>query len=567
VERVEEEARVALLPHRFAIDGSSVLRGSGAAVVYATGRRTEFGKVAALSVEVRRPPTPIEREVTRTVRSLTAVAVVMGLAFFAYGVAIGRPLWVNVVFMLGIIVANVPEGLLPTLTLALAMGGLRLARKKVLVKSLNAVEALGSVEVICTDKTGTLTKNELAVTSVVDALTGEPQGDGPRRALLEAAVAASEIHEQGGALTGDPLDVAAATALRRMGGDPVALSREVVRHIAFDVERRRAAGVLARGGSRLFAVKGAWEVVRPHLSLPPEALALGDAAVRRLASQGLRVIAVASRELAAAEVDAPEAAIEEGLELRGLLCLSDPLRDEVPDAVARCKEAGVRVILVTGDHPDTARAIAGLAGILPRDASADGVLTGDHLERMREDELVTRLRGGLNVFARTTPEQRLKIVGAVKRMGLLVAMTGDGVNDAPALRAADVGIRHGRGRHRRGAGGRADRAARRRFREHRGRCGGGAHRLRQHAQVHELRARQQRARDRALPGLRGAARAARAHGAASPLHRSRQRSAPGHRARARAARRRGHEAAAPGQVRAPARRQAAPAQLHVPGAP
>jgi sodium/potassium-transporting ATPase subunit alpha len=228
-----------------------------------------------------------------------------------------------------------------------------------------------------------------------------------------------------------------------MGGDPLALSREVVRHVAFDVDRRRAAGVLARGESRVFAVKGAWEVVRPHLSLQAEALALGDAAVRRLASQGLRIIAVASRELAAAEVDAPETALEQRLELHGFLCLSDPLRDEVPNAVARCKDAGIRVILVTGDHPDTARAIAGLAGILPRDAGADTVLTGDQLERLRESEIVERLRGGLNVFARTTPEQKLKIVGAVKRMGLLVAMTGDGVNDAPALRAADVGIAMG----------------------------------------------------------------------------------------------------------------------------
>ena len=423
--------------------GCSVLRGSGAAVVYATGRRTEFGKIAALSVEVRRPPTPLEREVTRTVRILTVVAVVLGLAFFAYGVAIGRPLWVNVVFMLGITVASVPEGLLPTLTLALAMGGMRLAKKKVLVKSLNAVEGLGSVEVICTDKTGTLTRNELAVTGVVDALTGEPLADAPRRSLLEAALAASEIHGQAGALTGDPLDVAAATAFSRMGGDPLALSREVVRHIAFDVERRRAAGVLARGESRVFAIKGAWEVVRPHLALPEESLALGDAAVGKLASQGLRIIAVASRKLDAAEVDAPEAALEERLELHGFLCLSDPLRDEVPDAVARCRDAGIRVILVTGDHPDTARAIAGLAGILPRDAGPDAVLTGDLLERLRESEVVEKLRGGLNVFARTTPEQKLKIVGAVKRMGLLVAMTGDGVNDAPALRAADVGIAMG----------------------------------------------------------------------------------------------------------------------------
>ncbi len=380
--------------------GCSLLRGSGTAVVYATGRRTEFGRIATLSVQVRRPPTPLEREVSRMVRILTILAVVMGAAFFGYGLAIGRGIWINVVFMVGIIVANVPEGLLPTLTLALAMGGLRLAKKKVLVKSLNAVEALGSVEVICTDKTGTLTKNQLAVTGVVDALSGEVLDDPARRTLLEIAVAASEIHQQAGALTGDPLDVAAGEALRKMGGDPLVLSRDVVRHIAFDVQRRRAAGVLAGSESRRFAIKGAWEAVRPLVRASPEGLVTGDETVRRLASKGLRIIAVASRRLAPAEVDAPEASLERDLELHGFLCLSDPLRDEVPAALVRCHSAGIRVILVTGDHPVTARAIAEHAGILSKDSPSHVVLTGDALESMREAEIVERLKAGVSVFAR-----------------------------------------------------------------------------------------------------------------------------------------------------------------------
>ena len=422
--------------------GCSILRGEGVAVVYATGRRTEFGKIAQLSVEVKRPPTPLEREVSRMVRILTAVAVVMGLAFFAYGLARGRPLWVNVVFMLGIIVANVPEGLLPTLTLALAMGGLRLAKKNVLVKSLNAVEALGSVEVICTDKTGTLTKNDLAVTAVV-GLDGAELGADAHRGLLEIAVAASEIRAQGDAWTGDPLDVAAARALATAGGDPLALSRDVVRHLAFDVQRRRAAGVLTHGELRRFALKGAWEVVRDHVALTAEQRREGDATVQRLASRGLRILAVAARSLAQAELGAAEEVLEQRLELSGFLCLSDPLRDEVPAALSRCHAAGIRVILITGDHPDTARAIAQQAGIVPVDAPPECVLTGDRLEALREDAIVERLEAGVNVFARTTPEQKLKIVSALGRMGLLVAMTGDGVNDAPALRAADVGIAMG----------------------------------------------------------------------------------------------------------------------------
>jgi sodium/potassium-transporting ATPase subunit alpha len=158
----------------FAFAGCSVLRGSGTAVVYATGHRTEFGKIAALSRDVRRPASPIERETTRMMRVLTVIAVAMGVLFFAYGVATGRSLWVNIFFMLGIIVANVPEGLLPTLTLALSMASVRMAKKNVLVKTLHAVETLGAVHVICTDKTGTLTKNELAIAAVVDPIRGEP---------------------------------------------------------------------------------------------------------------------------------------------------------------------------------------------------------------------------------------------------------------------------------------------------------------------------------------------------------------------------------------------------------
>jgi len=425
--------------------GCTLLRGSGTAVVYATGVRTEFGKIAALSVEVKRPPTPLEREVALMVRVLTVVAVVMGLAFFAYGVAVGRSIWVNVVFMVGIIVANVPEGLLPTLTLALAMGGVRLARKKVLVKSLNAVEALGSIEVICTDKTGTLTKNELAVTSVVDGVSGEPLNEAACRELLEVALAASEIHQGAKGLTGDPVDVAAAALMAKTGGDALELSRDILRHFAFDVQRRRAAGVLKRRDGWRFAIKGAWEVVRPHLrhNFSSEDRIRCDETVRRLASQGLRIIAVASRRLDADEVQAPEAKLETELELNGFLCLSDPLRDEVPAALQRCHRAGVRVVLVTGDHPDTARAVAEQAGILSSSAPTEAVLTGDALEAMREADIARRLEAGVRVFARTTPEQKLKIVSAVKHLGLLVAMTGDGVNDAPALRAADVGVAMG----------------------------------------------------------------------------------------------------------------------------
>ncbi len=416
--------------HNLVLAGCSVLRGSGRAVVFATGRFTEFGKIAALSVQVTRPPSPIERELARMIRILTVVATAMGVAFFAYGVARGRPLWVNLVFMMGIIVANVPEGLLPTFTLSLAMGAVRLARKNVLVKSLSAVESLGSVQVICTDKTGTLTRNELALVGLF-AADGTPlDGD---RTLLECALGACQLHEASGKPSGDPLDVAIARAL------PDAANTEVLRPIPFDVQRRRAAGIVRRNAGLELCVKGAWEALAPMLSTRPRA---ADATMRRLASEGKRVIAVARRGLRDEQVALPLPELEQGLELLGFACFADPLREEVPDAVQRCHQAGIRVLLVTGDHPDTARAIAASAGIV---ASADesAVLTGDVLERATEAGLIERLGAGVRVFARTTPEQKLKIVSALKRMGLLVAMTGDGVNDAPALRAADVGVAMG----------------------------------------------------------------------------------------------------------------------------
>ncbi len=433
--------------------GASVVRGSGLALVYATGPRTEFGKIALLSTHVRRPPTPLEQEVARTVRVLTAIALTMGVLFFAYGLAMGRPLWLNVVFMLGIIVANVPEGLLPTLTLALAMGSVRLARKNVLCRSLNAVEALGAVEVICTDKTGTLTENRLAIAQVVAPLGATPLAAAHRLALLEAAMLACEIHGAQAQLSGDPLDVAIARMLQAEGGDALAVNATVTRHIAFDVQRRRAAGIGPWQGRVSFASKGAWEAVRDEVTtfMDGDAQRAADAAVllridatvRQLAAAGARVIAVAVRTLDATAQHGSLTELESGLLLLGFLACDDPLRPEVPDALARCRAAGIAVVLITGDHPDTAHAIAVRAGLIEPDAAAQTVMRGEQLEALRERDLVAHLQAGTRIFARTTPEQKLKIVAALKHMGKVVAMTGDGVNDAPALRAADVGVAMG----------------------------------------------------------------------------------------------------------------------------
>ena len=437
--------------------GCAILQGSGMAVVYATGGRTEFGKIASLSEEIRREPSPMERETGHMVRVLTVIAAIMGGAFFVYGLFTGRPLWLNLVYMLGIIVANVPEGLLPTFTLSLAMGSLRMARKNVLVKSLTAVEALGAVHAICTDKTGTLTRNTLAATRLADALRGGSVPPERERAMLRLALIASDVRPRGGGYSGDPLDVAIAERYRQAGGDPDEIASRTLRHFPIDIRKRREAGLYGYQEEDLFAIKGAWEALRPLVrtiedsgsgrAAPADAsrLALADAAMAGLAAQGLRVIALAHHRLAPGTPrDALEETLERELVLSGFIGLEDPLRPEVPGAVAVCRQAGIRVILITGDHPQTAQAIARQAGILaeaPADARA--LITGQELERLREHELIERLREGTCIFARTTPEQKMKIVLALKRMGWVTAMTGDGVNDAPALKAADVGIAMG----------------------------------------------------------------------------------------------------------------------------
>ncbi|MBI4083868.1 MAG: cation-transporting P-type ATPase [Candidatus Lambdaproteobacteria bacterium] len=440
-----------------AFAGCAVLKGNGEAVVFATGDRTEFGTIASLSQDIRRTVSPLERETNRMVRVLSAIAVCVGILFFAYGVVIGNSLWMNLVWMLGIIVAFVPEGLLPTLTFSLAIGSLRMARRNVLVKGLNAVEAMGALHVICTDKTGTLTLNRLAVTHLVDGLRGEPLAGTGRAGFLRLAVIASEVRAGAAGFTGDPLDVAVVDLYAAEVGAPEPLLANTRRHFAFDVRKRREAGLYAGEDEIVFALKGAWESLRPlvaALSDPgggppvgaePEALERIERNVAELASHGLRVIALAHRPLAAPpEPGTPQETLEQGLVFDGLMGIEDPLRPEVPAAVAACRGADIRVILVTGDHPDTAEAVARRAGILgAEEAPGRHTMTGRELEALREAELIERLRDGILVFARTTPEQKMKIVLALKRMGLVVGMTGDGVNDAPALKAADVGIAMG----------------------------------------------------------------------------------------------------------------------------
>jgi sodium/potassium-transporting ATPase subunit alpha len=415
--------------------GTLVVSGSGSVVAYATGMATEFGKIAHITGKVVEEISPFQVEITRVTRIVTAIAVASGAVFFALGGLVGRSFWANFLFAIGIIIALVPEGLLPTVTLSLAMGSQRMARRNALVKSLNAVEALGSVDLICTDKTGTLTQNLMTVKKF--------QGPNDGTMACTVALLCSNVTETTDGMTGDPTE----TALYRYAKERISVQAERLAEAPFDTERKRMATLHRVNGQLLVLVKGAGESVLPlctafqqdgaNKPLDPataEALAGQN---RSMAAEGLRVIALAYREL---EV-APEGELpEEGLTFAGFMGLEDPPRKEVPLALANCRSAGIRVIMITGDAGLTAAAIARQIGLL---SGAPLIIEGRQIASMPDEQLREELQKDNLIFARMSPQNKMQVVSLLIEQGHRVAVTGDGVNDAPALKKAHVGIAMG----------------------------------------------------------------------------------------------------------------------------
>ena len=452
------DSRVPILQAReLVFSGTNATGGGATGVVFATGMGTELGRIAALSERTGTEESPLEIEVRRLALIIAAVAVGLGVAFVPVAtLGAGLPLTDAVLFSIGLLVGNVPEGLLPVITLALAVGVRGLVRRGALVKRLSAVEALGAASVICTDKTGTLTQNRMAAEAVwIDgarsALDAPEPGAGAGR-LGDALAACSNADLEAGA--GDPTELGLLAAAHSLGRETTVADREAARRgqMAFDPELKRMSTIDAGQDGLVLHSKGAPEAllglcdrIQDRVGEVRELDSAGrDAVIEAVAEnarEGLRVLAVAERSVAPDEPMSDRERLERDMCLLGLVMLLDPPRAEVKDAVRRCHTAGIRVLVVTGDHGLTAAAIARRVGI-----GHDGlkVVSGEEVDAMSDADLDRLLRGGQElVFSRSSPESKLRIAESLREEGHVVAMTGDGVNDAPALRQADIGVAMG----------------------------------------------------------------------------------------------------------------------------
>jgi len=444
--------------------GTYVVGGRAKVLCVATGMETELGRIAASLEEVETGKTPLEEELDRFGRWIGGILLFLAAMVFALEYLKGGELVESLLASAALAVAAVPEGLPAIATMVLAIGALRMARRNAIVRKLSAIETLGSCNVICSDKTGTITRGEMRVRRVfidgrdLDAGRLAQEASDPkcgalvdRLALMSILYADVTIEENGGGVVfrGLPTEVALAEFGYRAGHRPRdAEDYRRVRTLAFDRVRKRKSTIHEFKDGLLVITFGAPELLlnvcsRIELGDGPKPMDEAERArllevVEEYASQGLRTLGAAYKLAGPEALNGKAEEVESELTFLAILGISDPPREGVREAVEIARRAGIRVIMVTGDHEATAVAIAREVGI-----ETAGSVTGRELDSMTDDELLKRLRGGVNVFARVTPEHKLRIVRLLKAEGYVVAMTGDGVNDAPALKSADVGVAMG----------------------------------------------------------------------------------------------------------------------------
>jgi len=429
-----------------AFRGTLVTHGRATGLVVATGARTQLGQVAALLNREADRGTPLQRRLAAFGKRLSLVVLAICALVFGIGVLRGEPVLLMALTAISLAVAAIPEALPAVVTVLLALGARRMVRLNALVRRLPSVETLGSVTVICSDKTGTLTQNRMQVR------TQRRWGDVPERELWLAALLCNDaVPDAAGHWAGDPTETALAEAAVAAGLSVSELPRAHPRQHEwpFDSDRKRMSTLHADGEAWISITKGAPETVLPSCTFAAGATGdhlLDTADVLRvaaaMAAQGMRVLAIARRRWSDSPAGATADDVEAGLTLIGLVGLTDPARPEVRAAVADCRTAGITPVMITGDHPATALAIARELHIVEADDTK--VLTGPELATLDDAQLAARV-ADTRVYARVDPAQKIRIVAALQSIGHFVAMTGDGVNDAPALRRADIGVAMGRG--------------------------------------------------------------------------------------------------------------------------
>ncbi len=440
--------------------GSSIAYGRGTAIVTATGMSTEMGKIAGMMMEEDKTPTPLQRKLEATGKTLGLAAMGICAGIFCIGLLRQLPPFDMFMTSVSLAVAAIPEGLPAIVTIMLALGVQRMAKENAIVRKLPAVETLGSANVICSDKTGTLTQNKMTVVDIfapsnpATPLTADDKTALKRSVLQHATLCNNTVVEGIGedkTYLGDPMETALVRAAFKMGVDKLQVEAEWPRvgEMPFDSGRKRMSTIhRTPQGDYLVITKGAPEILLkrctqyyPHPGKPAafdgQALRMALKQNEAMAEQALRVLGVACKRVAT--MPTSEEAAESGLTFLGLLGLIDPPREEAKAAVATCKAAGIKPVMVTGDHLATAVAIAGQLGIMQH---GDKAMTGAELLGMDQEELEAVINQ-VSVFARVSPEHKVRIVKAYQAHGHVVAMTGDGVNDAPALKAADIGCAMG----------------------------------------------------------------------------------------------------------------------------
>ncbi len=460
---------------------TSVAKGQGKAVVYSTGMDTQFGRIANLTQTIKEEESPLQKEIALTAKYDFMIAVAVGLVFFISSfLFLHVSLGTSILFMIGVMVACVPEGLQVTVSSALAINVLKMVRQNVLVKRLSAVQTLGSVTVICTDKTGTITKGEMTVNKLwvndyvvdVSGLGYKPEGDltvngqplqegqtGALQKLLEIAALCNGAkldppsdRNKNWSVIGDPTDGAllVATLKSSVNIQDAIAEKPMIHILPFSFERKRMTTVHSSNGDVYIYSKGAPRSILDVCTkvlvdgkvedLTAEKMESAESRIHDFANQGLRVIAVAYKKMPKTEYG-KDVDVESNLIFVGLAAMRDPPRIEVKDAVLKAKQAGVKTVIITGDYGPTAEAIAKEVGIAERDCCQ--VIRGVDLDDLSDQDVIDEVKKGNVIFARVAPEQKLRIVKALKKSGEIVAVTGDGANDAPSLKEADIGVAMG----------------------------------------------------------------------------------------------------------------------------